>query len=234
MLIRSLVVVGLVGLASLAAGRAVAENIHDRLAPAAAIDGVSFADPSPFASSSHVRMSVEDRSHERLSDYGSRQTLAPSEASMERSYEVAFGQSGVAGLPVDVEFAQRATIGVNSSGDISRHGRGSELRLGRGLKGMSRRSEGSWTHPTWYVFAAADDEALTWAPSVRSAFGGSSSSVALQDRVEIGDRQIGVTYEVGHMQASLAYVEREVSAYVAGRSLSHDENFAGLTITVKH
>jgi hypothetical protein len=37
------------------------------------------------------------------------------------------------------------------------------------------------------------------------------------------------------MQASLAYVEREISVRTAGsQTISSDESFAGLTLTMRH
>ena len=89
--------------------------------------------------------------------------------------------------------------------------------------------------PTWYFFAASEDEALTWRPGARSDFGSSGgASFALQDRVEIGDMQAGVTYERYGMQASLAYVEREFTVVSGSQSFTQDDSFAGLTITMRN
>ncbi|MGE0739915.1 MAG: hypothetical protein AB7O98_01130 [Hyphomonadaceae bacterium] len=131
--------------------------------------------------------------------------------------------------PVDVSIAQRASLGANAEGDIDRSGSGSELRVGRGI--VDRR-EGSGDN-TVYMFVASDNEALTWQPGTRSEFGGQGSSVALQDRVEVGDLSAGVTYERNGIQASLAYVEREESTRVGQQSFSQDESFTGLTVTMR-
>ena len=87
---------------------------------------------------------------------------------------------------------------------------------------------------SWYFFAASEDEALTWRPGVRNDFGGSSSSFALQERVEVGDMQAGISYESNGWEASLAYVEREVSFRSGSRTISQDEDFTGFTLTMRH
>jgi hypothetical protein len=215
----------------MAVNRALAEDTASR--PVEAVDGVSFADPAGRVGSAHWRLSFADGPAARFSraDAGRSRSARLQDT---RSYELALGRRDVGGLPVDVEFAGRAAVAVDEDGDIARHSRGSELRLGRGLGDLRRRQASLWSSPTWYIFAASDDEALTWRPSRTNSFGGASSGVAVEDRVEIGDLQAGVTYERGPLQASLAYVEREVSTHVGGRSLSQDENFTGLTVTLRH
>jgi hypothetical protein len=130
---------------------------------------------------------------------------------------------------LDVSVAQRASIG-STGGDIDRQGRGSEIRVGRGLvEERDGRREG----PSTYVFVASDNEALTWQPGQRSEFGGNASSFALQDQVEVGDMSVGVTYENNGVQASLAYVEREESVTVGNQGFSQDESFTGVTVTMR-
>lgn len=134
------------------------------------------------------------------------------------------------GGPVDVSIAQRATI-ASSDGDVSRQGRGSELRVGRGL--VDRREQGEGNSSSTYVFVASDDEALTWRPGERNEFGSRNSSLSLQDQVTVGDVSAGVTYEQNGVQASLAYVEREQSTTVGTQSFSQKESFAGVTLTMR-
>lgn len=139
--------------------------------------------------------------------------------------EVAAGGNG---SPVDVSVAQRASLGATD--DLDRQGRGSELRIGRGL--VERRDEAS-REPSVYMFVASEDEALTWQPGARSEFGGRGSSLALQDRVEVGDVSAGVTYERNGVQASLAYVEREQSTRVGRHTHTVEHDFAGVTVTMR-
>lgn len=131
---------------------------------------------------------------------------------------------------LDVAFAQRASIG-GEDGDVNRHGRGSEVRIGRGLvqQDESENERGSST----YMFVASDNEALTWQPGQRSEFGGQGPSLQLQDRVTVGDMSVGVTYEQNGVQASLAYVERSESTTVGTQTFSQDESFTGLTVTMR-
>jgi hypothetical protein len=130
----------------------------------------------------------------------------------------------------DVSFAQRASIG-GQDGDINRHGRGSEVRIGRGLVGQDDTDNQRGT--STYVFVASDNEALTWQPGQRSELGSQGPSLQLQDRVTVGDMSVGVTYERNGIQASLAYVEREESTTVGTETFSQDESFTGLTVTMR-
>lgn len=231
MLMRCAVVVGWMGLASLFVNVAIAE---DAVAPSYAVNGVNLRDPlSGDAYSSPLEFGFSGDRSARLAPLDQTRDRGDHNDDAQRQYEVSLIARGAsAGLPVDVGIAQRGSVSVNDEGDIERAGRGTELRLGRGLPGM-RRQVSSWDNPAWYFFAAADDEALTWQPGVRNAFGGTSSTFALQDRVEIGDIQAGVTYEAGPLQASLAYVEREINYQTGSRNFSQDESFTGVTLTMR-
>ncbi|MEZ5994831.1 MAG: hypothetical protein R3C25_03680 [Hyphomonadaceae bacterium] len=227
MLLRKLVVVGLVGVFSFAANIATAEDAVGPSVSTYAIDGVSFADPA---------QAFQDRFHFSIGDGGASRfsRLAPAEPAARRMddsrlYELELIASAPRGI--DVSFAQRGGVSFSDEGDIQRQSRASELRLGRGLRGMTRNQPS--IEPSWYLFAASEDEALVWQPGARNEFGGASSSFALQDRVEIGDMQAGVTYEFRGVQASLAYVEREFSVRSGGRGFHQQENFTGITLTMR-
>lgn len=222
MLLRKLVVVGLAGIASIAANVAAAQEA----APSAAVDGVSFADPADN-NSNRITLNVAAAPADRFTALAPTPNRADRRA-RDRDYEVSVTARGAGGF--DVSLAQRGGVGFNEAGDISRESRASELRLGRGLQGL--RDEAPTT-PTWYFFAASQDEALIWRPGARSGFGGDGPSFALQDRVEIGDMQAGITYEAYGVQASLAYVEREFSVRSGSRTFSQEERFAGVTLTMR-
>lgn len=130
---------------------------------------------------------------------------------------------------LSVSFAQRASLDADGNGDLSRHGRGSEVRIGQGLVRERAQDEASST----YVFVASDNEAITWQPGARNEMGVPSSNLARQDRVEVGDVSAGVTFERNGVQASIAYVEREESATVGTQSYSQDESFTGVTVTMR-
>ena len=160
-------------------------------------------------------------------DVAQRFRLDPRERSGDRGLELELAAGG-GNSPVDVSLAQRASLG-GADGEIERQGRGSELRIGQGL--VERRAASN--EPSVYMFVASEDEALTWQPGGRNEFGGRSSSLALQERVEIGDVSAGVTYERNGIQASLAYVERETSTRVGRHTHTVEHDFAGVTVTMK-
>lgn len=227
LMIRKLVVVGMVGFLSFAANIATAEDAVGPSATNSAVDGVILADPTlPFTS--RIQLSLSDGAEPRFS------SLTPTgsghrDSERSRRYELELVAASVRGI--DVSIAQRGGVGFNAQGDIERESRASELRLGRGLR--MQRNQPSM-EPSWYLFAGSEDEALVWRPGTRTEFGGAASSFALQDRVEIGDMQAGVTYERNGIQASLAYVEREYSVYAGARSFRQEENFTGVTLTMRH
>lgn len=131
---------------------------------------------------------------------------------------------------LDVSFAQRASLGSNADGDINRAGRGSEVRIGRGL--VARDETENERGTSTYMFVASDNEALTWQPGQRGETG-RGSSLQLQDRVTVGDMAVGVTYERNGVQASLAYVEREEATTIGTQTFNQDESFTGLTVTMR-
>lgn len=80
---------------------------------------------------------------------------------------------------------------------------------------------------TWYVFAGADAEALTYSPeSLRSL---SSGNFHLQDRIIVGDAQAGLGYRIGDADVSLSYLRRQANA----EGLSYNEDAAALSFTWK-
>jgi hypothetical protein len=227
MLLRKLVVVGLVGLVSFAANFATAEDAGAPKSNFVGLDGVNFVDPSDVFSDNRFELRVGEGVGPRFSNFA---PIANPDGGRDVDYrraEVALTARDVSGF--DVSFAQRAGVGFNRQGDVASHSRASELRLARSL----RRDQPS-SQPRWYIFAASEDEALTWGPATRNDFGGMRSSFSLQDRVEIGDMQAGITYERDGWQASLAYVERRINVTSGSRTFGQDENFAGVTLTMRH
>ncbi|MEM7728064.1 MAG: hypothetical protein AAF311_02195 [Pseudomonadota bacterium] len=80
---------------------------------------------------------------------------------------------------------------------------------------------------TWYLFAGADAEALTYSPeSLRSM---SSGQFHLQDRIIVGDAQAGLGYRIGDADVSLSYLRREANA----EGISFNEDAAALSFTWK-
>jgi hypothetical protein len=227
MLLRRLVVVGLVGFVAFAANIATAE---DAGAPSNfALEGIDLIDPAQAFSDNRFELQFEYADAPRFAGIESGVSLSRFDRGDYRAYEVALVARNQNGL--DVAFAQRAGLGVNRDGEITSQTRASELRLGR-LTG-ARRAQPS-PEPSWYLFAASEDEALTWRPGMRNEFGGTGSSFNVEDRVDIGDLQAGVTYERNGWQASLAYVEREYSTRTGSRTIRGEEAFTGVTLTMRH
>jgi len=99
---------------------------------------------------------------------------------------------------------------------------GALVRIGDNLReGSGEKSN------TWYIFAGADAEALSYTPnSVRSL---TSGGFHLQNRIIIGDAQAGVGYRIGDADLALTYYKRQAKA----ENYRYDEDAAALSITWK-
>lgn len=184
--------------------------------PATAAAGVTFEDPG-------VNLSFHAADGSRFSSTNPTETGGPG---THDQVEMQLSASGDrAGVPVDVAFAHRGTINSDDSG---RNRHGSEFRVGHNL--VQERDPNKAQGSSVYAFVASDNEALTWRPGGHDT----GNSLAMQDQVEVGDRSAGITYENHGIQTSLAYVERDIHTRVGGRSYSSDENFAGVTVTLRH
>lgn len=164
-----------------------------------------------------------------FSPFAGRRTIAPALGAQQgapRQLELAFGGGGA---PLDFTLAQRSSFGANVDGAVTRQSHTSEARLGSGL--LDLRGDASARSST-YIFLASDNEALTWQPNARGN-GGRGAALALEDHVEVGDVSAGVTIERNGVQASLAYVEREASTTIGRESFTQEENFAGVTLTLR-
>lgn len=104
---------------------------------------------------------------------------------------------------------------------------GALVRIGDDL-----REDSDLDNNTWYMFAGADAEAVTYEPnSVRRM---TSGQFHLQDRIIVGDAQAGVGYRIGDADVSLGYFRREVTSFgreVNSGSVSFKEDAAALSFT---
>ncbi|MAI89713.1 hypothetical protein [Ponticaulis sp.] len=83
----------------------------------------------------------------------------------------------------------------------------------------------------WYVFAAADGEALSL--NTRSFNDGANGpmSLSLDDQITVGDLQTGVSTYFGGTQFTVSYIETEASfSSPGGLSTSQRERFAGFSL----
>lgn len=134
------------------------------------------------------------------------------------------------GLNLDVAVAPRAGFSIGPEGGEVRSV-GGEVRLGQRLENMVRAFDArgaTWDRPSWYFFAATDGSALTWTPEAMQA--GARRGVHLQEeRVVVGDAQIGVSMEARGVQASFGFTNREITN---GKE-TIDENFVGASVTMR-
>lgn len=93
--------------------------------------------------------------------------------------------------------------------------------------GENLREGSDFKSNTWYLFAGADAEALTYSPDGLNNF--SSGNFHLQDRIIVGDAQAGLGYRIGDADVSLSYTRREAQA----EDFSYTEDAAALSFTWK-
>lgn len=129
------------------------------------------------------------------------------------------------GLGLDVGIAPRVT--VTREGEIKTRRFGGEVRIGQNfdLRGEADDTTG------WYIFAGADGEALVWDPGRNGSV--SFDDMTLRDRVTVGDMQAGVSFQRGEGQLSISYIRREVEYRERNLGASENEDFAGVTFTMK-
>jgi len=121
---------------------------------------------------------------------------------------------------LDLSLTPRASVRFND--EISSTAVGAFIEIGEDLR------EGSnFESNTWYFFAGADAEALTYSPN--SAARITDGQFHLQDRIIVGDAQAGVGYRIGDADVSLSYMRREAS----GEEYKFIEDAAALSFTWK-
>lgn len=105
---------------------------------------------------------------------------------------------------------------------------GAVVRIGEDLRSKEVASN------TWYVFAGADAEALSYSPESATAL--TRGEFGLSDRIIIGDAQAGVGYRIGSADVSLGYFRREISTLsdtLGTEGFSKTEDAAALSFTWK-
>ena len=139
--------------------------------------------------------------------------------------ELAFSASSEqTGLGFDVGIAPR--VEITRDGPYASRRFGGEVRIGQHFDKRGESPESSW-----YLFAGADGEALVWEPDQTRAI--AVGSMALHDQVTVGDVQAGISIQRGPGQLSFSYIRREVE--YRERTIGHSENedFAGISFTIK-
>ena len=122
---------------------------------------------------------------------------------------------------IDLVLRPRASLRFDDEGSSSALV-GAVVEIGEDLRQGSEFSAN-----TWYLFAGADAEALTYSPDSLKRF--NTGQFHLQDRIIVGDAQAGVGYRIGDADLSLSYLRREAQA----EGLSYTEDAAALSFTWK-
>ncbi|MBL8558964.1 MAG: hypothetical protein JNM47_09610 [Hyphomonadaceae bacterium] len=154
------------------------------------------------------------------------------DASLPRTHTFEYALSAPAretGLNLDLAIAPRAGFAIGPEGGQLKSV-GGEVRLGQRLENMVGEFNGNatWDRPAWYFFAATDGSAITWTPE--SMAGAARRGLSYQeDRVVVGDYQVGLSVEARGMQASFSVINREI----ANGWESKDENYVGASITMR-
>ena len=130
------------------------------------------------------------------------------------------------GLNFDVGLAPR--LSVREDGDLTSQRVGGEVRIGRNLDSLKSGE----TPNGWYVFAGTDNEALVW-DAGESGFRPSIGDMSLTDQVTVGDMQAGVSVQRAGGQLSLSYIRREVKYQDRNGRVSENEDFAGVSFTMR-
>jgi len=121
---------------------------------------------------------------------------------------------------LDLSLKPRAS--VSFSNDLSVKTVGAVIEIGKDL-----REGAEFENNTWYFFAGADAEALTYSPNSVNRI--TAGQFHLQDRIIVGDAQAGVGYRIGDADVSLSYMRREAS----GEEYKFVEDAAALSFTWK-
>jgi hypothetical protein len=135
-MLRKLVLVGLVGVTSLIANIAAADDAVAPTAAAVGVSGINFADDQGSAlAAAPFGINFGEADQPRFENLTS--APRPSGDNPLTRYEVGFVAHPAAN--VDVSVSHRDGLGFDNNGDISRRSRGSEIRVGRGLLPMDSR-----------------------------------------------------------------------------------------------
>lgn len=120
------------------------------------------------------------------------------------------------------------SLSYEREGQFATRSVGAEIRLGRDFDQRGTAAVAD----SWYVFAGTEGEALVWEAG-EYGFSNVTSAMALRDQVTVGDLQAGVSIQRGQGQLSLSYIRREVEWRDRNGGASTNEDFAGLSFTLK-
>ncbi len=156
-------------------------------------------------------------------DTDARGTSTPAIASALR-YEASFA-APLATSGIDIAFAPSGAVIRTHRTQVT--SAGAEIRIGSGLiRGAGGRAE----KRNFYLFAGAGGQALV--VDVRGE-GFRTSALQVEDRVVLGDMQAGLSFERRGLQFSLGLIRREYSYISPASTISRNENFGALSLTLR-
>lgn len=126
---------------------------------------------------------------------------------------------------LDIQLTPRASVSFDDESSSALVG--ALVRIGDDL-----REDSDLKSNTWYMFAGADAEAVTYSPNSVSRL--TRGQFHLQDRIIVGDAQAGVGYRIGDADVSLGYFRREVTSFgreINSGSSTFKEDAAALSFT---
>ncbi|MEL6662316.1 MAG: hypothetical protein AAFR33_04870 [Pseudomonadota bacterium] len=130
------------------------------------------------------------------------------------------------GLAFDLNLVP--SVSYQEEGEFETRRVGAEIRLGRDFDQRGTQAVAD----SWYVFAGTEGEALVWEAG-EYGFSNVTGAMALRDQVTVGDMQAGVSIQRGRGQLSLSYIRREVEWRDRNGGASTNEDFAGISFTLK-
>jgi len=146
----------------------------------------------------------------------------------DRQEDYSIGSSFVIGDNQDIDnrllISPRFT--ESRSSDSGLESFSAEIRLGNMVQ-FDRSS----ANKGWYVFAAADGEALSINTGSLAIGDENPMAVSLSDQITVGDLQAGVSTFVGSTQLTISYIQTEAEYSAPGSErISKKESFAGFSL----
>lgn len=121
---------------------------------------------------------------------------------------------------IDVSVTPRAAMRIDNENASTLVGAVVEI-------GEDLRKGSEFKNNTWYVFAGADAESVTYGPNTINRL--TNGQFHLQDQIFVGDAQAGVGYRMGDADVSLSYTRREATS----EDFKFSEDAAALSFTWK-
>jgi hypothetical protein len=144
---------------------------------------------------------------------------------VDMEFSASISSKGKKGL--DVELVPSASMRFDEDGRSA--SLGAVVRIGEDLRAGEVNSN------TWYVFAGADAEALSYSSDNTARF--NNGQLGLNERMIIGDAQAGIGYRIGAADVSLGYIRREISTLTdqsfGTQGFNKTEDAAALSFTWK-